>query len=415
MIKENKNDQEKSAFTEVPSDGTLEKSIHTMEEDLNGGALVQAATPLPQKEKEKESPFLNKNEWNNKREEQVKNPLANIVKSNLDGNLNKKEDIQIKKNEEQKDSSSGIEKAIMFAIAVALLILIGVGGYYFWMTGVKNKNNTVVPVIPQEDSAPEETAQTEEIALSSENPNIIQLDLVGTDALQIKKVLQEKAKEVAQLRISTPVEFVVRDEQNNPIKFNDFTEKVGMTFSPATQNLFGDEFSLFVYNDNGNIRLGSVISLIAGANVDAIIKGEEKNLTQVLSPLYLDIQYTLRDNVVFQTSFYNKKTVRYLNVVSPEDLSIDYSVFNNKWVIGTTKMTLRSILDYIDRKTEQSVDLDILNSVSNEKNIKSDETVDTSVSQSQDLEVTSSVSQENSNTSNSSSTSSSSQLEISSE
>ena len=35
-----------------------------------------------------------------------------------------------------------------------------------------------------------------------------------------------------------------------------------------------------------------------------------------------------------------------MNLILPEALSMDYTIFNKKLLIGTTKMTLRSIIDY---------------------------------------------------------------------
>lgn len=73
----------------------------------------------------------------------------------------------------------------------------------------------------------------------------------------------------------------------------------------------------------------------------------EKTLIKSLNPLFLFQEITF-DNNPFSSSSYGESSIRYKNL-SPE-LSIDYSITNDKLAIGTSKMTLRAIIDYQKKK-----------------------------------------------------------------
>jgi hypothetical protein len=80
---------------------------------------------------------------------------------------------------------------------------------------------------------------------------------------------------------------------------------------------------------------------------------EEPKLISVLKNLFLDISYTEPKNLAFSSGSYNTYPVRYLNIISPRELSLDYTILNKKLVIGTTMLTNRTIVDYVSKeKTE---------------------------------------------------------------
>ena len=74
---------------------------------------------------------------------------------------------------------------------------------------------------------------------------------------------------------------------------------------------------------------------------------EEPNLVSEISPLFLDTSFTAPKAVSFNSSNYANTQIYYLNLATMQNqpLSIDYTIFNKKLIIGTSKMTLRSILD----------------------------------------------------------------------
>jgi hypothetical protein len=111
-------------------------------------------------------------------------------------------------------------------------------------------------------------------------------------------------------------------------------------------NNLSDKFSLFLYNDSNNVRLGLAVDSkdTTEINLKKTLTQGEAALAKNIEPLFLPSEYTIA-NKAYNTSYYNGAEIRYLNIISPEDLSVDYTIFQDKWIIGTTKMTLRSIID----------------------------------------------------------------------
>jgi hypothetical protein len=108
-----------------------------------------------------------------------------------------------------------------------------------------------------------------------------------------------------------------------------------------------DNFSLYIYNDQGNIRLGLAVDSKNDVSTKARMFNEEPNLVSEISPLFLDTSFTAPKAVSFNSSNYANTQIYYLNLATMQNqpLSIDYTIFNKKLIIGTSKMTLRSILD----------------------------------------------------------------------
>jgi hypothetical protein len=147
--------------------------------------------------------------------------------------------------------------------------------------------------------------------------------------------------------LTAPVEFIVTDQQNNPLTFTDFATSFGLKFSSLVMSSLADNFSLYIYNDQGNIRLGLAVDSKNDVSTKARMFNEEPNLVSEISPLFLDTSFTAPKTVSFNSSNYANTQIYYLNLATMQNqpLSIDYTIFNKKLIIGTSKMTLRSILD----------------------------------------------------------------------
>lgn len=231
----------------------------------------------------------------------------------------------------------------IISIVLIVAILIG-GGYYFWSTRQKPAEVTVVQPAPE--PAPEPTPEPPKPTFKSDSSNNLTVDLVAMDAAGLKAVLQKYATDVAAAKMTTPVEFTVVDANDSPVLFQDFAKKINLVFSPALSANLEKTFSLFIYNDGSVTRLGLALNSKSPLRLKALLAAEEKNLAKELEPIFLTSDYTLEIKS-FGGSTYNNQAIRYANITSPEDLSVDYTLNGSKLLIGTTKMTLRSIIDYV--------------------------------------------------------------------
>ncbi|MFA6973965.1 MAG: hypothetical protein WC238_04500 [Parcubacteria group bacterium] len=256
-------------------------------------------------------------------------------------------------------SSTGSRK-LFFVIAAALIIVIIAGsGYYFWTTRQANTAAVVDEIVPPVELIPETIPEPipeptpPAPQFSTDKPNYLNIENKDTPAGDnVKDILAFYANQVSQANIMTPVEFVVTDAQNNPLLFSEFATKLGINFTQPLRDNLKEAFSLFIYNDGPLTRFGLSLDSKDTTKLKSLMSFEEKTLAKELEPIFLSSDYTMEIKS-YGSSTYKALPIRYANIVSPEDLSVDYAIStkNNKLLIGTTKMTLRSIIDYIENNT----------------------------------------------------------------
>jgi hypothetical protein len=304
--------------------------VYTMQKDLqnigipeyknNSTQPIPAGTASTSPEKQKSSPFLSPNQ-------------SKAMENTTGSSPTKKE--------------TNWKKLILISLFVFFLLACGAGGYYFWIT----KQSTQNQVAPQAPTvSPEET-----LSLSIEKPNYLPLDIENSDSTKIKETITKYADKVSASGALTPVEFIVTDTKNNPIGFETFATKVGITFLPDLISSLNSEnkFSLFIYNDNGKTRFGLVVDSKDSYKLKTALLQEELTFPKDMAPLLQNVPLDLA-NKAFGSGSYANTEVRYINLTSQNDLSIDYAIFQNKLVMGTTKMTIQSVMDYINSHSEAS-------------------------------------------------------------
>jgi hypothetical protein len=269
---------------------------------------------------------------------------------------------EIEKEEKQNSTVSGPKKSkvkingvLFLVVSVVIIAAFLAGFYYFWVTRVNNANNENIVADNTENNnlsedsveikGNEELLATEsKFALS--NPNILSINLDGGSEM-IKKKLAEIAVDIKSEGISDSLEFVVTDSSNNPVSFVDFALASGIKLPAEILSYTEKNFSLYFYNDGNSVRLGLAASVKDPEKIKALLKNEETNLFTDLSPLYLENAALKIDKskMVFASSNYAGNAIRYINLDSNMAISLDYTVNESKIVLGTSKNTLRIILD----------------------------------------------------------------------
>lgn len=340
--------------------------IHTMQKDLEA-ILSPKASSADSLESDKEiyqtpreTPF------NSLSEIQKTSPFLNTFseqkKEGAKTNPEKFTQTTNEKIPQEKPADDGLNQGKYFAVTViALIVSITVGaGYYFWTTRQDSPETAIQDEIvdnppsepaitPEPESATPITApQSKPVpSFSLDKPNYLPLNIEIADSAKIKETLFQHALQVTEEKTTTPVEFLVTDLNNNPVSFKTFADKLGMKLSPTVLSNLKDSFTIFVYNDNGKSKTGLAVDSKDDKLLKSAMLQEEKNLAQEIEPLFLTSDFTIK-NSGFRLSNYSETEIRYLNITSPDDLSVDYAITKGKLLFGTTKMTLRSIIDYLD-------------------------------------------------------------------
>ncbi|MFZ2975183.1 MAG: hypothetical protein WA055_00955 [Candidatus Moraniibacteriota bacterium] len=241
----------------------------------------------------------------------------------------------------------GIGKAITIAVVIFVILIASAGGYYFWMTriSVPVQKDIIIDkpetTFPEEETLPEETTPIP--TLSSKNSNYLQINLTQANAENLKQTLNEYTTKVLATNEIGVFEFLITDETNTPVTFQDFATTLGINLTPGISAQIGQDFSLYIYNYGDKTRFGLLLTVLNDNFMKTALTKEEKSLPISLSPLYPTI--TAPTISTFSSATYKNHAVRYTNITSADDYALDYAFVGNKLVIGTTKTTLFSALD----------------------------------------------------------------------
>lgn len=257
---------------------------------------------------------------------------------------NQKDVVEIPLSEKE-SSGSGIYLTVVLIFLTVLLI--GLGIYYFFIT--RTPGETPLAESPVAETPVVVAPPTEKY--SQDKPSFLVLDLAKITSDEIKTSLIGIATELKNKAPLSPYEFVAVDANNNPIAFPIFATAAKLDLSQTLLENLGENFSIFFYNDEGNIRLSIV----------AVLKNKDVVFTELLNqePTFVsDAAFLFLDNIPqiksgkFNDNVYNGTAIRYLNLDPPQyTLSIDYAVTDSSLIIGTSKNTMRAVIDKLAKKT----------------------------------------------------------------
>jgi len=97
-----------------------------------------------------------------------------------------------------------------------------------------------------------------------------------------------------------------------------------------------------------------------------VIKENEGGLIIGLKPLFLGRGSSNMEKLAFKDSSYGDSfKVRYVNINSAIGDSIDYGIWNNQFLVGTSRDSLRSIFDKVnaEKVDNQIIDMNDINNV----------------------------------------------------
>jgi hypothetical protein len=398
-------------------------SIHTMGDDLRnqlneGGSLGDGAgksqtenkqssiTPIASKRGEDyskygSSPFLEKNvspnvdlsdsiktsnvkvdnkvEINKKEEIPQKRAFDFEKKEKNTAGFGPKEDLSIKNSREfesvvatdilnvfKKEDVHPVERHLNWkrvGLIVAVMIIfaaIAGGAYYFFITRQANESqipndefavNDDMPEIPSEDN----------FMYSSEKPNYLNLDMETADKNAIFQLVENTFLDIDTKQDGVSIEFILRDTNNNPIAFSRFAYIFGISLPETVQSEMEEDFSVFLIKNGDSKRMGLAIDIRDANILPFVMKEGEKSLVNDVKSLFLGKEIQVAQGAVFGDSTYgNGVNIRYVNIDMASGDSVDYAVWNNMLLVGTSKDSLRNIFDKLSsgENSDQVVDID---------------------------------------------------------
>jgi len=241
----------------------------------------------------------------------------------------------------QNKKSGKIKKVLSFLMSILIIIFLAGCLFYFLIfknfSFFQNTNDSSESEVEIEFITQPEEKET--------NPKYLNLDLQNpTLALEeFKKTINNFIRN----NEGQITEYVISDNQNNPISFQELSLKTGTTLPNSVSSLIEKDFRFFLYDDNGNPGVGIILTSLNDIQLEKELLNTEPDLLRYLKPIFSMTQATLEEGEIsFNESEYKGLKNRYFNIQSPRELSIDYIISENKLFVGTTLMTIRAVYDF---------------------------------------------------------------------
>lgn len=237
-------------------------------------------------------------------------------------------------------------RIVSIVAVILLLVAVGAGGYFWWQS-IRNSDDVSEmkvesPKIPETTLHAESQSQAKYLTAQ---PNILSFDTETVTAEQIKSTLLQAGQAIQRDNLPGAVEFLVRDQKLNPLAFSRFAYLAKLAIPGELLGTLDEPFSLYITIDDGRPRAAILAYAKDAPAFEAELKKSEKNLAAALEPLFLDVTTAPKTNLTFRDSTYLERPIRFSNVDASLGLSVDYAVRGRQWIIGTSKDSLRSVLD----------------------------------------------------------------------
>lgn len=176
-------------------------------------------------------------------------------------------------------------------------------------------------------------------------PNLLSFDTETVTASAMRTEFLKVALSIKGDALQKPVEFLIRDQNYNPLAFARFAYLLGLGLSTDMLAALDEQFSLYFSLDQGVPRIGFVVSIKNSEAFAVALARDEPLLPQALEPLFLDTTTAPKTGLSFRSGLYREQPVRYVNIDPSINLSLDSAVRGSRWFIGTSQQTLRALLD----------------------------------------------------------------------
>jgi hypothetical protein len=137
------------------------------------------------------------------------------------------------------------------SILLLLLIAAGVGYVVYSSRQSEAPLPDPAPLPAVEQSS---TPAVPEAPFALDKPNSISLNTETSTPESIEAALRERGEEILRANITQPVEFVIADQNSNPIALSRFAFLSGLALDPTLLSTFDEPFTIYLYNDAGSIR-----------------------------------------------------------------------------------------------------------------------------------------------------------------
>lgn len=251
-----------------------------------------------------------------------------------------------------KQSKNTLHIVMIVFVVVFLIGAIAFGGYMLMGQRTADVTDNTLQEQPSIVDDTQQVAIKDTEIYSKDLPNYFSFDVESqTTKDDIAAELNTIKNNLQQSDIQEPISFIVTDQKENPVSFHVFAISAGLSIPQEVMASLEENFEIYAYNDATNgVRFGFAIDIKNVKLLQDNLKIKENDIPKGIA-LILDGMDTAPTAVVFKDSVYNTYAIRYANLDAAETYSVDYTISDQRFVLGTSKSTLRAMLDDIKRGT----------------------------------------------------------------
>lgn len=282
---------------------------------------------------------------------------------------------------EETPKNKGKMNVFVYAIIVLLIVSVGVAGYFVWDSKYIDVNNIITQgdseqpnifteepeiVVDGESDSEENNEEESDIIEFSDKVNFLTVTTAELSESGLKNAINKKFLEMNNFS-GNLLEFILVDDDNNPITFSEFASTFGITLPAVTATQLTEDFSLYLYKNGMEEKIGIAIKATSENSLSVDLIKEESSLLKGMMPLFLGsvAEDELADKV-FNDSTYASTEIRFTNLNNSS--SVDYTIVNGYLLFATSKDSGRTIIDKI--LLEDSLESEeITNNTSMEDNV----------------------------------------------
>ena len=229
---------------------------------------------------------------------------------------------------------------------IIILTAVGGGVWYFILSDQETASEPALSAeVTEKSSAMTGSVPSKQAPFASDRANYLSLNTEIVSPEDIRQTLSQTAGRITEADLQGPVEFLITDQNNNPLAFSRFAFLLQFDLDADLLALMEETFSLYAYNDAGRVRFGLSLGFKDTPTATTLITKTEDRLPYALRALILEPQVTVAKKASFRATNYNQHAVRFTNIDSAQNISLDYTVDQSRLFIGLSKDTLRGILD----------------------------------------------------------------------
>lgn len=240
---------------------------------------------------------------------------------------------------------------IFFHVLLGIIIVaLFAGAYYYWLTRMRGtlEDSSILPAIDT-SQLPGSDAQ-EVFPYDFERPNPIILGDEGSlDPIQAISSVKETWNTYDDEDGTLEFFFVDGSGEFDAISAGELLSRLGIQIDgDRTAALLGEESRVYLYKDRDGIRIVLSLALQNREQMQTLMRQEEAKIIGELTPILAGTANDFSLQGDFHDSQYRSYAIRFANSNVGTGNSVDYTFRRNTLLIGTSKDSLRAVLDKLD-------------------------------------------------------------------